>query len=123
MKGYCFLVGGDPATARDTVYKALTDQGFTVTQVDNWSANAERGSSGMSIALGAFAGKSGRHTKLQIKCQSNSEGLTITFIEGTSGVSGGLIGVKQANSIYKDIYDAVGAVFQKAGVLVSGKPL
>lgn len=61
--------------------------------------------------------------KLQIKCQANSEGHTITLTEGTSGLSGGLIGLGQANSIYTGIYDAVSAVFQNAGVLTSGNSL
>jgi len=123
MKGYCFSVGGDPVAARNTVYRSLTDQGFTLTQIDGWSANAERGSSGKSIALGAFAGKKGRHVKLEIKCQPNSEGCTITLTQGTSGASGGIAGMNQANSIYGDVYYAIGTAFQNAGVLTSSNPL
>ena len=122
MKGHCFSVSGDPAAARDIVYGVLTDQGFTLTKTDEWSADAERGSSGKSIVLGAFAGKKGRHVKLQITCQPNSEGAVITLTEGTSGLSGGLIGKSQANTIYTGIYDAVSAAFQNAGVQASGDP-
>lgn len=57
MKGYRCLVNGDLTAARDIVYGVLTDQGFTVTRIDEWSADAERGSSGKSVVLGAFAGK------------------------------------------------------------------
>jgi hypothetical protein len=123
MKGYCFSAGGDPAAARDIVYGVLTDQGFTVTRIDEWSADAERGSSGKSVIFGAFAGKKGRHVKLQIKCQSNSEGSTITLTQGTSGLSGGLIGKSQADGIYNGIYDAVSTAFQNAGVSASGSSL
>lgn len=123
MKGYCFSVGGDPAAARDIVYRVITDQGFTLTRINDWSANAERGSSGKSIALGAFAGKKGRHVKLEIICQPNSGGSTITLTQGTSGFSGGIAGVSQANTIYGDIYNAIGAAFQNAGVLISGNPM
>jgi len=35
-------------------------------------------------------------------------------------MSGGLIGMSQAKAIYSDIYNAVGAAFQNAGVLISG---
>ncbi|MEA5002219.1 MAG: hypothetical protein VB081_01830 [Christensenella sp.] len=119
MKGQTFLVGGDPATARNTVYAALENQGFTLTHIDDWSADAERGSSGASVLLGAFAGKKGRHVKLRVTCESAPEGTVITLTQGTSGVSGGLIGVSQASSLYSDIYNAVGLTFQNAGVLIS----
>ena len=64
MAGYRFIVSGDPVKARDTIYSALVTQGFTLQQIDDWSANAERGSAGASIALGALAGKKGRQVKL-----------------------------------------------------------
>ena len=123
MGGYCFTLSGDPTTARDIVYKAITDQGFTLTRTGEWYADAERGSSGKSIALGAFAGKKGRHVKLQIKCESGSEGSTISLKQGTSGLSGGLVGKGQADKIYTDVYDAVGTALKNAGVLTSGNPL
>jgi len=119
MKGHCFLVSGDPVTARDTVYKVLEDQGFTLTKIDEWSADANRGSSGASVVLGAFAGKKGRCVKLKISCQSNPEGSAITLTQGTSGLSGGLIGLGQAKTIYTDVYAAIGAAFQSAGILTS----
>jgi len=123
MKGYQFIVSGDSAIARNTVYSALENQGFKLTQIDDWSAAAERGSSGASIFLGALAGKKGRHVKLHVSCQSAPEGTIITLTQGTSGFSGGLIGMSQASAIYSDIYNAVGATFQNAGVLVSGSNL
>jgi hypothetical protein len=123
MKGYCFSVSGDPSAARDIVYGILTDQEFTLTRNDEWSADAERGSSGKSIGLGAFAGKKGRHVKLNIKCQPGSERLDITLTEGTSGLSGGLIGKSQANKIYTGVYDAIGEAFKNAGLSASGNQL
>ena len=120
MKGHQFLVSGDPAAARNTVYTTLTNQGFTITHIDDWNAHAERGSSGASVFLGAFAGKKGRHVKVQIACASTPNGTTITLSQGTSGASGGLIGMSQAKQIYSDIYNTVGTAFQNAGVLVSG---
>jgi len=107
--------------ARNTVYSTLESQGFTLTQFDDWSARAERGSKGASVALGAFAGKEGRHVILDIVCQAAPEGgLAITLTQATSGMSGGLIGMKQAKSLYSDIYNSVGTAFQNAGVLLSG---
>jgi hypothetical protein len=123
MKGHCFTAGGDPAAARDIVYRVLTEQEFTVAQPTEWTAFAERGSSGKSILLGGFAGKKGRHVKLEITCQPGSAGSTITLLQGTSGASGGLLGVSQANKIYAGVYDAIAAAFQNAGISISGESL
>lgn len=120
MKGHKFVVSGEPAIARNTVYSALENQGFTLSHIDDWSADAERGSSGASIMLGAFAGKKGRHVKLRVTCQPSPEGVVITLVQGTSGVSGGLIGMDQAATLYSNIYNAIGSIFQGAGVLISG---
>jgi len=115
-----FVVSGDATMARETVYTSLGNQGFTVTQTGPWSAHAERGSKGGSIALGALAGKSGRHVVLDIACQATPDGnLAISLAQGASGMSGGVIGMQQAKSIYEGVYNAVGATFQNAGVLVS----
>ena len=105
------------------VYRVLGDQGFTLTKIDDWTADAERGSLGKSLAIGAFAGKKGRHVKMQIISQSVQDGFTISLIQGSSGFSGGVVGVNQANSIYNDIYDAIKAALQNAGVSASGYPL
>ena len=123
MKGQSFLVNGDSAATRDIVYNVLTDQGYSLIKIDDWSAEAEKGSSGKSIVLGAFAGKKGRHVKLRVVCQSKPEGFTISLIQGTSGFSGGLIGVSQANKIYAGIFNDIGTSLQNAGVLISSNPL
>lgn len=120
MKGYRFIVSGDPVTARETVYSVLANQGYTITRNDEWSGFAERGSASASILLGALAGKSGRHVKVNIFCQSTHDGTCITLSQGTSGMSGGVIGMSQAQKVYSDIYNTVGAAFQNAGVLISG---
>ena len=120
MSGHRFFVSGNPSMARDTVYAALANQGFKLTPTSEWSADAERGSAGASVALGAFAGKKGRHVKLRVICQSFPEGFAVTLEQGTSGMSGGLIGMNQAKTIYSEIYNNVGAAFQNAGVLLSG---
>ena len=120
MKGHRFVVSGNPYTARNTVYSILENQGFALTHIDDWSADAERGSSGASIMLGALAGKEGRHVKLRVTCQTCPEGVVITLVQGTSGISGGLIGMDQASTLYSNIYNAIGSTFQGAGVLISG---
>ena len=120
MAGHRFVVSGDPVAARNTVYNVLINQGFTLKYLDEWSAKAQRGSSGVSVALGALAGTSGRHIKLNITCQSAPDGFVITLAQGTSGISGGVIGMAQAERLYTDVYNTVGTAFQNAGILISG---
>jgi hypothetical protein len=99
--------------ARDTVYTTLQNNGFAVTQTDQWSARAERGSKGASIMLGAFAGKKGRHLILDIACATDEQNnLAVTITQGTSGISGGLIGKSQADSAYSDVYQTLHDTFQ-----------
>ncbi|MDR2107953.1 MAG: hypothetical protein LBP28_00635 [Coriobacteriales bacterium] len=120
MAGYGFTVNGDAAVARDTVYQVLQGQGFTVTPKDEWSALAERGGQGASVILGAFAGKKGRHVKLDISCASDGQGNTsIQLVQGTSGISGGLIGKSQADSIYNEAYGLISQAFQGSGILLA----
>jgi len=121
MAGYQYVVSGDPALARNTVYKVLESQGYRITTTGEWTARAERGSQGASIAFGGFTGKAGRYVVLDIACQSDPQGnLVVSFLQGTSGWSGGLMGRKQAQSLYSDFYNAVSQAFQGAGVLISG---
>jgi hypothetical protein len=120
MPGYGFTVRGDAAMARDTIYQVLQDQGFTVTPKDEWSALAERGGKGASIMLGAFAGKKGRHVKFDITCTGDGQGNTsLQLIQGTSGMSGGLIGKSQADSIYNEVYGLITQAFQNSDVLLA----
>jgi hypothetical protein len=121
MAGYTFVVSGDQATARDTVYGALQGQDFKINHTGDWSALAERGSAAASMLLGAFAGKKGRHVKLEILCQTDAQGnIVISLTQGTSGASGGLLGASQAKEIYGDIYKTVSEAYASAGVLVQG---
>jgi hypothetical protein len=120
MAGYGFTVSGNAATARDTVYQVLQGQGFTVTPKDEWSAFAERGGQGVSVVLGAFAGKKGRHVKLDISCASDGQGNAfIQLVQGTSGISGGLIGKSQADSIYNETYGLIAQAFQSSSILLA----
>ena len=123
MAGQSFIVKGDPVVARNTIYTVLINQGFKLTQVDDWSARAERGSEGASIAFGSLTGKAGRYVKLYIACQSSQDGIVITLTQGTSGMSGGVIGVGQAEKLYTDVYNIASEAFQNAGVLISSRKI
>jgi len=121
MPGFRFVVTGDYPSASNTAGEVLQSQGYTLEPTGDFSFRAERGSKGGSIALGAFSGKSGRHVILDAVGTSDSDGnIALTLTEGTNGMSGGLIGMKQAKGVYKDAYDALGAAFQTSGTFVSG---
>ena len=124
MAGYRFTVSGDAGAARETVYSVLEGQGFKVERTGDWTAQAERGSKGASIAFGALAGKKGRHVSIDISCVADTNGNSIiTFAQGSKGVSGGLIGMGQASSVYSEVYSAISSTFQAAGVLLVGNQL
>ena len=124
MAGYSFIVSGDQVLARDTVYSVLGAQGFTVTQLDAWSARAERGSQVASLVMGAFAGKKGRHLKLMVTCGADQSGnLIINLQQETSGASGGLIGTKQASEAYTEVYEVLRNTYSSAGVLLVSNPI
>ena len=124
MPGHSFTVSGEPAMARDTVYSILQGQGFTVTKLNDWAAQAERGENAIAINVGPFAKKSSLHVILDITCQTDPQGcLVITLWQGTSGWNGGLISHSQTDSLYQEFYNAIGVTFQSAGVLVTGGPV
>ena len=123
MAGYYLIVGGDQMMARDTVYSALRMLEFKISELDTWSARAERGSQAASLMLGALAGKKGRHLKMLINCASDPNGnLAITLTQETSGISGGLLGKKQADDTYSEVYETLRATFANAGVLIAANP-
>jgi len=119
MAGVTFTVNGDYEAALNTVREIFAGQGYTVQQTGNQSMRAERGSQGGSVLLGAFSGKKGRHVYLDINYGESNGNFAISLNKGTSGMSGGLIGMKQANDIYKEAFDAVDAALRSSGTLVS----
>lgn len=124
MAGYRLVASGSPEAAKDTLFGALQNQGFTVDQTGEWTAKADRGSQGASVMLGAFAGKKGRHLTLMISCYTSEDGnLIIDLGQGTSGMSGGLIGMSQAKKAYQETYAALYTTFQSAGILVNAEPI
>ena len=119
MAGHNLIVSGDQQAALATAYSLLEQMGFTVTRSGDWAAVAERGSQVGSMLLGAFAGKKGRHVKLEISGSSDANGnLVITFLQAFAGASGGAMGVVQANQIYNEVYDTCASAFISTGVLL-----
>jgi len=120
MAGMQFIVSGNSVEARDLVLSVFHQNHWSVTLKSDWEATAEHGSKAASILVGAFAGKSGRHVILNISISVDTYGYTvITLITGTSGASGGAIGVSQANNIYKKMYENIGVALSSAGIYVS----
>ncbi|HBU12631.1 MAG TPA: hypothetical protein DEB31_07885 [Clostridiales bacterium] len=107
IKGHRFIVRGDTYKARNTVYATLENHGFTLTHMDDWSADAEKE----------------RHAKLRVTCQTTPAGLVITLTQETAAASGGLPGMDQSANLYSDVYNTIGLTFQNAGILISGSNL
>ncbi|MDR1778634.1 MAG: hypothetical protein LBR14_02605 [Clostridiales Family XIII bacterium] len=121
MIGQYYVAQGGAVQVRDLVYGALQQAGFSVAATGEWSATAERGSQGKSVMLGALAGKKGRHVIIGITFSTDAQGNTVVQLtEGATGISGGVIGIHQAETIYRETYNHIGQTLQAQGLLLTG---
>ena len=118
--GMQFVVSGNGMAARDLVLGVFQQHQWRVALQSDWVATAEHGSKAASVWGGAFAGKGGRHVVLNISVTTDPQGNTmVSLIEGTSGFSGGAIGVTQAKAVYQEMYDSIGMALSNAGIFVA----
>ena len=118
--GMQFVVSGDLVGARDFVLGVFQQHQWRVSLKGDWEAKAEHGSKGGSFWGGAFVGKKGRYVQLTITVSSDPQGnAVVNLIEGSSGFSGGVIGITQAKEVYQSMYDAVGLALTNAGKFVA----
>jgi hypothetical protein len=111
-----FKVTGDPAMARATAERALTDRRFKVNWEDDWSGTAERGNKTANLFAGAFA----QYFKVGLMLRSAEPGHTIVRIERmSSGWAGGAIGASRTTKNMTSLKTELEATFNAAGVLES----
>ena len=115
-----FIVSGNSMAARDFVLGVFQQHQWRVTLKNDWEATAEHGNKAASFWGGAWAGKDGRHVVLNMKVSMDPHGNTaITLNEGTSGFSGGVIGVAQANDVYQTMFNNIGMALTGAGLYLA----
>ena len=115
LKYIDFRVTGDPAMARATVERALTERGFKISWTDDWSGVAERGNKVANVLVGALA----QYFKVGLRLMSEGQAQTVVRIERlSSGWAGGFIGASRTNRNFSNLKSELGATFAGAGVLV-----
>ena len=111
-----FEVLGDPATARATAERALTDRKFKVNWNDEWSGTAERGNKVANVLAGFLA----QYFKVGVKVMSGTPGQTVVRIERqSSGFAGGAVGAARTTKNMQSLTKELEATFKAAGVLVN----
>jgi hypothetical protein len=110
-----FRVTGDPAMARATAERALTERKFKVSWQDEWSGTAERGNKVANVLAGALA----QYFKVGVKLMSDSpEESTVRIERQSSGWTGGAIGASRTSRNMSNLKTELEATFGAAGVLV-----
>ncbi len=115
VKSVEFVVAGDPTAARDIAAEILGADGFTVTWVDAWSANAVRGKLAANVLLGGFA----QQFKVGLSVSSLAQGQSVIRFERQNlGLMGGWIGVMRTNKNMKTLKEQFGQAVTARGIFV-----
>jgi hypothetical protein len=94
------FVQGDQEFARGVVDQVLTNNGFTLTYSDPYNCQAERGSLGLTMFAGAFAGKK-QHMKVGVNYAVDPQGAqVVTMAQTNTGAAGGVIGASRLKDAF-----------------------
>jgi hypothetical protein len=118
---YDLFIAGDQAASKQLVATSLEQSGFAVTETPEGNFVARRGSLGLTIALGAMAGKR-FHVSFTVDFFTDAEGQLVARLNRNltgSALKGGAIGASIANNRFGETYGALLAALQTAGVLTS----
>jgi predicted ATPase len=113
-----YFLQGAPGVARAALHAALTEHGFTVTSEPNGSWTVARGSTAMTVAFGALAGRSRQRLVYQVQFFDH-QGTPVArfFREQGAGVMGGALGVSRSNDVFAEVSQAVAARLEQQGLL------
>ncbi len=103
----------DGPTAREVIAGVFAAHDYTIDWTTDWSGAAERGSKGKSIALGAMAKT---FMRMLIRISSLEGGVAIAIASDTTGMSGGLIGVRRTSKEFVQIEADLRSAFEQRGV-------
>jgi len=107
----------DPVAAKPVVTQSLEGQGFEVAWSDEWSAQAEIGSSKGVALAGGFK----PHIRLQVSVTASSEGAWLQVAQTTTGAAGGLLGLSKTKKAWKATMESITSALH-ASSLLSGAP-
>lgn len=113
-----YFLSGTPDVARAALAAALAEHRFTVTSEPNGSWSVSRGSTAMTVAFGALAGRSRQRLVYAVQFFDH-QGTPVArfFRESGAGVMGGALGVSRSNDVFVEVSDAVAARLAEQGLL------
>lgn len=94
-----------PLAARDIAQRSLQESGWTVTAVDHWVADVERGSVGTTAMLGPLASGAQHHVKFRMSVFAHPEGGTTIRVQRYVAGDLGKSGAKRAVAILEQCLD------------------
>ncbi|MET4783449.1 hypothetical protein [Glaciihabitans sp. UYNi722] len=103
-------------TIVDLVFKS---EGFEVGMLPDGNLVATRGKMGMTVMLGAMAGKN-MHMRFEAKFFTDDQKRIVVRLNrdlATGAVKGGAIGASKTSSAFQNIAHALGTKLNEAGVL------
>lgn len=114
-----FEVTGDPAMAMATARKALEEEQFVVTVVDDWNLTAARGNRMKALFLGAIS----PYVEVGVVARSRPQTGTVTIeINQTPpgfAYAGGVLGAKKSKKSIDRVCVRLKDAYERAGVLTS----
>jgi hypothetical protein len=116
-----FTFSGDQAAARALVERVATDLGYRLSTEPSGLLKLERGSLGLTLVIGYWAGKN-FHLTYTIGFGSDAEGrLTARVDRNVAGgaLKGGALGANKAATEYQALVDAIGNAATQAGLFDS----
>ncbi len=108
------LVRAPPETVQNYVQQAFVANGFRVSWQSPQQGQAEKGSRGANIALGALA----QYYSIDFNLVSNPSGTALRLLQSNSGGFGGLLGMARVKRQFKDLSTSLASWFQQNGILL-----
>lgn len=115
-----FIINAPVEQARAIISRVFTEDGWTAeNNLATGGLTLTRGKKGLSIALGALAGKNFFLTQ-SVEFGTGPRGETIARYASSTGMAiiGGAIGVSKSNAAHADYVNKLGATLQAQGILV-----
>ena len=115
-----FIINAPLEQARAIIAGVFTEDGWTAeNNLATGGLTLTRGKKGLSIALGALAGKNFFLTQ-SVEFSTGPRGETIARYASSTGMAmiGGAIGVSKSNAAHADYVNKLGTTLQARGILV-----
>lgn len=115
-----FIISAPVEQVRAIIAGVFTEDGWTAeNNLATGGLTLTRGKKGLSIALGALAGKN-FFLSQSVEFGVGPQGETIARYSSSTGmaISGGAIGVSKSNAAHADYVNKLGATLQARGILV-----